>query len=73
MAISVRHQKKHHYDVISYHSVSKIAYFTEHDIGYQPSKVQYSRMSGSNFMKGDGNPPVLQRDKKAHAALIGLR
>ena len=56
MEISVQHQK-HHYDIISYHSVSKIAYFTEHDIGYQPSKFQYSRMSGLNFMEGGGPPP----------------
>ena len=53
------------YDAISYHSVSKIAYFIEHDIGYQPFKFQYSRMSGSNFMEGGGIPPVPQRDKKA--------
>ena len=35
MEISARHQKKHHYDVICYHSVSKVVYFVEHDIGYQ--------------------------------------
>ena len=56
---------KHNYDVISYHCVSKLAYFVEHDIGYQPSKFQCSRMSGSNFMEGGGNPQVFQRDKKA--------
>ena len=48
MEVSVRHPKTH-YDVISYHWVSKIAYFVEHDIGYQPSKFQCSRMSESNF------------------------
>ena len=48
---------KHHYDVISYHYVSKLAYLVEHDIGYQPSKFQCSVMSGSNFMEGGGNPP----------------
>ena len=48
---------KHHYDVISNHFVSKLAYFIEHDIGYQPSKFQCSRMSGSNFMDGGGTPP----------------
>ena len=26
---------KHHYDVISSHRVSKLAYFVENDIGYQ--------------------------------------
>ena len=47
--------------------VSKLAYFVEHNIGYQPSKFQCSTMSGSNFMDGGGKdpPPVLQRDKKA--------
>ena len=70
MEVSVRPQQtplKRHYDVISYHCVSKLAYFVEHDIGYRPSKFQCSRMSGSNFMEGDGNPhpPVLQWDKKA--------
>ena len=48
MEVGARHQK-HHYDVISYHRVSKLAYFVEHDIGYQPSKFQCSRKSGSNF------------------------
>ena len=49
--------QKHHYDVISYHCVSKLAHFVEHDIGYQPSKFQCSRMSGSNFMEGGGKDP----------------
>ena len=30
----------------------KLAYFVETDIGYQPSKFQCSKMSGSNFMEG---------------------
>ena len=53
MEVSVR-PPKHHYDVISYHCVSKLAHFVEHDIGYQPSKLQCSRMPGSNFMEGGG-------------------
>ena len=61
MEISIRHQKKHHYDVISYHSVSKTAYFTEYDIGYPPSKFQYSRMSELNFMEGGGPPGATTR------------
>ena len=70
MEVSVR-PRKHHYDIISYYRVFKLAYFVEHDTGYQPSKFQCSRMSGSNFMEGGGTPPpVLQRDKKP--ALIGL-
>ena len=59
MEVSIRHPK-HHYDVISYHFVSKLAYFVEHDkhdIGYQLSKFQCSRMSGSNFMEGGGTQP----------------
>ena len=43
--------QKHYYDVISYHCVSKLAYFVEHNIGYHSSKFQCSRMSGSNFME----------------------
>ena len=46
--------------------VSKLRYSVDHGIGYQPSKFQCSRMSGSNFMDGGGkDPPVLQRDKNA--------
>ena len=55
MEVSVRPPKTplcRHYDVISYHCVSKLAYFVDHGIGYQPSKFQCSRISGSNFMKG---------------------
>ena len=60
MEVSVRPQK-HHYDVISYHCVFKLAYFVEHDITLQPAKFQCSKMSGSNFMKGGAPPPqVLQ-------------
>ena len=57
MEVSVRLSKtplSRHYDVISYHCVSKLAYFIEHDIGYQPSKFQCSRMFGPNFMEGGG-------------------
>ena len=67
MEVSVRPSKSllwRHYHVISYHWASKLAYFLEHDIGYQPSKYQCSKMSGSNFIEGV-DPPVLQRDKKA--------
>ena len=39
-----------HYEVISNHCVSKLSYFIEHDISYQPSIFQCSRMSASNFM-----------------------
>ena len=56
MKVNVR-PPKHHYDVISYHCVSKLTYVVEHDIGYQPSKFQCSRMSGSSFMEEGGNPP----------------
>ena len=66
MEVSVRHQKtplwRHFLS-----RVSKLAYFVEHDIGYQSSKFQCSRMYGSNFMEGGWNPPppppVLQGDK----------
>ena len=60
MEDSVRPQK-HHYDVISYNCVSKLAYSVENGIGYQPSKFQCPRMSGSNFMEGGWKrpPPVL--------------
>ena len=60
MEVRVRHPK-HHYDVISYHCVSKLAYFVEHDIDYQPSKFQCFRMSGSNFMEGGGSPSAITR------------
>ena len=56
MEVSVR-PPEHNYDVIPYHRVSKLTYFVEHDIGYQPSKFQCSRMYGSNFMKGRETPP----------------
>ena len=48
----------YHYDIISYHCVFKLAYFLEHNIGYQPSKFQCSRMSGSNYMDADGKDPL---------------
>ena len=64
---------KHHYDVISHYCVSKLAYFVEHDKGYQPSKFQCSRMSGSDFMEGVEPPaPVLQRDKKPSAYRVNV-
>ena len=67
MEVSVR-PPKHHYDVISYHCVSKLAYFVDHGIGYQPFKFQCSRMSESNFIDGGWKrPPVLQRDKMPSA------
>ena len=56
MEISVRPQK-HYYDVISYHCVSKLAYFVEHGIGYEPSKFHSSRVFGSSFMEGGGKDP----------------
>ena len=36
---------KHHYGVMSYHCVSKLAHFLEHGMGYHPSKFQCPRMS----------------------------
>ena len=69
MEVSVRPPKTPlwcHYDIISNHCVSTLAYFIEHDIGYQPCEFQCSRMSGSNFMDGGRTPlSVLRRDKKA--------
>ena len=58
----------HHYDVNSYHCVSKLAYFVEHDIGYQPLKFECSRMSGSNFMEGGGTPPQCYNEMKKPSA-----
>ena len=55
MEVSVIHQKtplSRHYDVNFYHWVSKLEYFVQNDIGYQPSMFQFSRMFGSNFMEG---------------------
>ena len=55
MEVSVRPpetQLSRHYDIISYHCVSKLAYSVEHGIGYHASKFQCSKMSGSNFMEG---------------------
>ena len=68
MEVSVRHQK-HHYDVISYHWVSKLAYFVEDDIGYQPSKFQCSKVSGSSFTEGGGKHPP---PSATTTVLIGL-
>ena len=52
---------------------SKLAQFLEHDVDYQPSKFQCSRMSQSNFMEGVGThpsppPPVLQRNNYKNSA-----
>ena len=59
MEVSVR-PSKHHYDIISYHCVSKLAYLVEHGICYQPSKCQCSRMSGSKFYGwGWKRPPTV--------------
>ena len=56
MEVGVQHQKTqlwHDYDWRHfYHWLSKLTYFVEHDIGYQSSKFQCSRMSRSNFMDG---------------------
>ena len=38
MEVSVR-PPKHYYDIIFYHCVSKLAYFVEHDFGYQPLQI----------------------------------
>ena len=48
--------------MISNDCVSKLSYFIEGDIGYQPSIFQCSRMFVSNFMDGGGTPSVLRRD-----------
>ena len=82
MEVSVR-PPKHHYDVIITSFLTtefpKLAYFVEHDIGYQPTKFQYSRMFGSNFMEVEWTsppppppPPVLQRDKKPNAYKVKM-
>ena len=71
MEVSVR-PPKHHYDVIMTSFLitefPKLAYFVEHDIGYQLSKFQCSRMSGSNFMEGGGNPPPCCNEIKKPSA-----
>ena len=51
-------------DVICYHWDFKLAFFVGHNLSYQPSKFQYSRLSGSNVKKHP-LPPVLYRDQKA--------
>ena len=40
-------------DVICYYWALKLAYFVEHNVSYQPSKCQSSKMSGSKFTQGD--------------------
>ena len=71
MEVSVRSPKQH-YDVIPCHCVSKLAYFVEHDIGYQPSKFRCSRVSGSNFMEGVKPLPQCYNEIIS-SVLIGLR
>ena len=71
MEVSVR-PPKHHYDVISNHCVSTLAYFIKHNIGYQLSKFQCSRMSGSGFMDG-GGPPFSATMRLKNPVLMGLR
>ena len=57
MEVSVR-PSKHHYDAImTPFLIILFPYFVEHGIGYQPSKFQCSRMSGSNFMERGGKDP----------------
>ena len=46
-----------HYDIISYHRLSKFANFVEHDKGYLPFKFQCSWLSGSCFIERGGNTP----------------
>ena len=71
MEVSVR-PPKHHYNVISYDYVSKLAYFVEHGIGYQPSRFQCSRMSGSNFMEGGVEKTPQCYNEIRSPVLIGL-
>ena len=40
--------------------LSKLAYFVEHNMSYQPGKFQLSRMSGSNFTGGWWKTPPPQ-------------
>ena len=49
--------------------VCKFSYFVEYDIGYQLSKSQRCRLSGTNFTEGGGThpPPVLHQLKKPSA------
>ena len=52
MEVSVRHQKNTIMTSFFITEFPSLAYFVEHDIGYQPSRFLCSRMSGSNFMEG---------------------
>ena len=75
MEVSVRPLKPllwRHYYVISNHCVYKLAYFIEHDISYQPSIFQCSRMSVSNFMDGGGNPQCYDEIKKPSAYRVKM-
>ena len=49
-----------------YHLVCKLAYFVEHNIGFQPSKCQCFRLSLPNLTEWGGKHPslVLQQDEK---------
>ena len=71
MEVSVRPQN---IIMTSFLSLSfEITTFCRNDIGYQPSKFQCSRMSGSNFMEGDGEkPPQCLKEIKS-PVLIGLK
>ena len=61
-------------DVICYCWAFKLAYFVEHDISYQPSKFQLSRMSGSNFAEGGGqHPPPSAVPGAKSQVLLGLK
>ena len=51
--------------------VFELAYFVEHDTGYQLSTFQCSRISGSNFMEGV-DPPQCYNEIKS-PELLGLK
>ena len=62
-----------HYDVISYHWVSKLAYFVEHDKAYQLFKVSMLYGVWMKFYERDAPPPpVLHRDKKPNAYMVNI-
>ena len=52
--------------------VFQISIFVEHQIGYQPSKFQCSRMSGSNFMDRRCGPPVLHKINKPSVYRVNI-
>ena len=53
--------------------LSKFACFVEHNISYQPCKLQLSRMSGSNFTEGgvENTPSAAPGGKSP--VLLGLQ